>query len=846
VDCRKVIKYFMIIDKLRKIKFKKNISILILAVIICIVFNLLPNAAFASTFSWIEFGLLKMLGGLAQILVIIAGGILNLIIGSIIEIANYSNFANERDIIIGWTVVRDLCNMFFILGMMIIAFATILRVEKYSIKTMLPKLIIMAVLINFSRTLVALMIDFSQIIMLTFVKQFGKTGGEFIATLKVKEFLSASTDFSEYRQNDVSMNSTNTIAAIFIGVAFMIISAVVMLAILITFLMRMIMFWVLIVLSPLGFMLAAFPGGQKYASQYWGELAKYLINGPVLAFFVWLSLKTAMNFQLEEMKVNMSKCVSNIMCLDNFVGFVIAIGFLVGGLIVSQQIGGIGSGWGANTVKNLGQRGASLAKKAALLPVQLGAKGVKGGISWGARKFSANVMEIRPSKIIEGMKESFEKSKRDDDLKAKMRGGQYMNEGGLLGVVGGMGAGRDYWDRYLKWGGRRNLVDDFKSKGSLRELSGRQDKIINKRDKVVEEINALGNEAFSTQEIERFKQEKESNNERLNELYSKGLTEKDPEKKEKLQKETDELIARNSNLEAKINLEPNIAKDKLLQQKEKLETALSDLKKSRMEISPAQSYEVRSSYRSLVEEEKKKVASKTNADELLGDYESAKKNKDKYKVAAIAEKLFSDANGNELMNHAGKSSNAIGLRQFIMKDMVGSGLFTEKEGLMLQNDLSEAAERVNHWEMAKTVGMNEKGELESLVKQDKNGNWDDEGHVLAAAAEIYKMDPQVIARTLNRLAMGGETPDGKGGRRFDLSNLGKLLLNGLSNTFEDHEKRILQNVFANLSQPHVVKQMKEAGVSNKTINIMIRGGIKGGESTASGVLYERLKKEGKL
>jgi len=72
----------------------------------------------------------------------------------------------------GWAIVRDLCNMFFIVILLVIAFATILRVEGYDIKKMVPKLIIMAILINFSKTICGLIIDAADLIMNAFVSAF--------------------------------------------------------------------------------------------------------------------------------------------------------------------------------------------------------------------------------------------------------------------------------------------------------------------------------------------------------------------------------------------------------------------------------------------------------------------------------------------------------------------------------------------------------------------------------------------------------------------------------------------------------------------------------------------------
>jgi hypothetical protein len=49
----------------------------------------------------------------------------------------------------GWVITRDIANMFFIVILLVIAFATILQIEQYNYKKWLPKLILMAILINF-------------------------------------------------------------------------------------------------------------------------------------------------------------------------------------------------------------------------------------------------------------------------------------------------------------------------------------------------------------------------------------------------------------------------------------------------------------------------------------------------------------------------------------------------------------------------------------------------------------------------------------------------------------------------------------------------------------------------
>ena len=106
----------------------------------------------AELLSWIVEGVIWALGQL-----------LTLMMWVLITIAQYNDFIKSQPIIFGWVIVRDVCNMFFILILLIIAFGTILHIPQYNFKTLLPKLIIMAVLINFSKLICGFLIDFAQV-----------------------------------------------------------------------------------------------------------------------------------------------------------------------------------------------------------------------------------------------------------------------------------------------------------------------------------------------------------------------------------------------------------------------------------------------------------------------------------------------------------------------------------------------------------------------------------------------------------------------------------------------------------------------------------------------------------
>ncbi|MEK7516741.1 MAG: hypothetical protein AAB562_04045, partial [Patescibacteria group bacterium] len=202
----------------------------------------------------------------------------------LITVAQYNDFVNSAAVVNGWVIVRDLANMFFVLILLVIAFATIFGVEAYSYKKLLPKLLIIAVLINFSRVIAGLAIDFGQVVMLTFVNGFKEAaGGNFFNGLGISELKTIVAGEDAYENWDA-------IGGLLLAAGVISVATIAILVMLAALVYRMVMLWVYIVLSPIAFLMGTFPQGQKYYSQWWEQFTNLIIVGPVLAFFIWLSL----------------------------------------------------------------------------------------------------------------------------------------------------------------------------------------------------------------------------------------------------------------------------------------------------------------------------------------------------------------------------------------------------------------------------------------------------------------------------------------------------------------------------------------------------------------------------
>lgn len=273
-------------------------------------------------------------------------------------IANYNDFIVSAPVTLGWRVVRDISNSFFVVAMLLIAFSTILGIEQYSYKKMLLKLIQAAILVNFSKTIAGVFIDIGQVIMLTFINVLNQANlwtGHLLRSFG--DLLKTPTSTKNLDQFDIA--TTMLFSNTFLFLAILAITVVIGVYI-VVLTMRIVMLWILVVLSPLPYVLGLFPGGQSYASRWWSEFTKYIIVGPLLGFFLWLSvtvmsggpgslaIKTTQVTnpglkKIAESRVTAGNTLTDI-SIDNLTNYVLGVGLLVGGLMMTSSLSVAGGG----------------------------------------------------------------------------------------------------------------------------------------------------------------------------------------------------------------------------------------------------------------------------------------------------------------------------------------------------------------------------------------------------------------------------------------------------------------------------------------------------------------------
>lgn len=291
----------------------------------------------------------------------------------VIEIAGYNGYIDSPAVTVGWVMIRDMTNMIFIVVLLIISFGTILGLEHYEWKKMLVKVIMAAVIVNFSRIICGVIIDIGQVVMLTFVNGIAATAsGNLVNMFNIQEIFKLGNGTSS-----VKLTSEMTFIASVAALVFGTMMLVTMGTFLLLLMARMAMLWVLIVMSPFAFVLNVLPQTEKYASQWWGEFGGNVIAGPVIVFFLWLSFVTVgtgaahdeivknnalkgENLMNDPSDPQQSTGITEVMSWEKMANFVIAIAMLLAGAKMASELGAAG-GEMMGKAKDIGKKVAMYA-----------------------------------------------------------------------------------------------------------------------------------------------------------------------------------------------------------------------------------------------------------------------------------------------------------------------------------------------------------------------------------------------------------------------------------------------------------------------------------------------------
>lgn len=272
----------------------------------------------------------------------------------VVDPQNIKGIVGSQAVYQVWQTVRDFLNMFFILVLLFSAFATIFQIDKYNIKKIWLNVVLMALLVNFSFPITRFIIDVSNVIMYHLLNGLFPGGDAGIAS----QFL-AFSDITKILMPE-KMNG-DAAKYLLVAIVFVFMMAVSLMVIGILLLIRLVVLAILVMLSPIGFIGNIFPAFGKYSSDWWDSLFKYAFMGPIMIFFVGVSLmmmQAVKEFNMINGSTNNTANGSEASWIASLAFSIVPIVMLWTGIGAAQKTGiagaGTVSGWGKKIAKEWG------------------------------------------------------------------------------------------------------------------------------------------------------------------------------------------------------------------------------------------------------------------------------------------------------------------------------------------------------------------------------------------------------------------------------------------------------------------------------------------------------------
>lgn len=796
------------------------------------------------------------------------GWLLQLVTEIMVSFAQYNNFTKATAIIQGWVIMRDVCNGFFVVVLLIIAYSTMIGYQKYSYKAMLRDFLIYAILINFSKTIAGLFIDLSQVVMITFVNGFIQiAGGNIVQALQLDNMMKLKEDAKGITGTDLAIASVLSLALIIIALVTIVIMTII-------FLLRIVMLWLLVVISPIAFLFPIFPGAQKYASQWWDMFTKYLIVGPVMAFFIWLAFTTvgpgnAINEMGTPKPGTNTQFVGKIASYEMFGSYVIALCMLIGGLIMTGSLGVAGgslAGAAANKAMSMGKAIAAAPVGAALWA---GKKGL-GGVDMAEKLlYSKTGWGLNPKRFVDAWRATVDKRKKDMEIEGAMVAGSKAAERfkkgewkmGMLSL--GMGAQRDFMENYLGWRGVTRVKEYIKARGDILGAKGQLQKkadyeratavklrdygdetktLVERKEawnKFDNDGDVIKNQAIIAQNTGDIAKTREDYDTKILDVNEKIKSAATPQDRERLETERQTLIGERDTLieaaQGTINEAQGIldAKAKDVEStfgnrrysefalQSQMQGEINKVKKGAdwhgdqaksheefaAKLEPPKAFYAMRDFRSMVAEKSGKLPREAmETSEVLGNMKVALADRDKAQFVALLNKSAQDYNDNEVWNGFGYNGDREGIEKFRKEVLMDRLGMNDQESMSTLNDVCYINEKTRHYNASRMYRVEDGAfQVNDEVEQ-----------ATAVVAEMLKREVRSNYRDANRLGFGGETPATPETpyRKFKISLSGQMYLaktgDQLLNMLKQRPHELNANLLIKLSEDkETLKKMED-------------------------------------
>jgi hypothetical protein len=318
-------------------------------------------------------------------------------------------FGNSAGVLAGWGVLRDVSNIALLFGFVFMGIATILDIHGYEMKKTLPRLIIFAVLLNFSLLASEAIIDTSNLFSSVLYSQsaanqnrlcnqgniIGNNGGGGAGISDCGTNIGiAGMIMGDSRANTVLSPGFNTEFGLTLYLGLTIVETVLMVVLLagaIMLIVRAVVLVFLMVLSPIGFAGLAVPFLEPYAKLWWNKLLSQSFFAPVFLLLIFIGLKIGESLPAQLNAPGDLAALfkpfdqSSPPTLDVLLIYVLVVGFLIAALMAAKQMGAYGANFATSfATKVVSAPFAWAGRNTVGLGAHYGAKGwnrVAGGVA---------------------------------------------------------------------------------------------------------------------------------------------------------------------------------------------------------------------------------------------------------------------------------------------------------------------------------------------------------------------------------------------------------------------------------------------------------------------------------
>lgn len=326
---------------------------------------------------------------LAGMVLFLAGTVFNwVVLRTVFQFGEY--FGTSDGMLIAWGVMRDIANIGLLFGFILMGVLLILNVEGgghghgggLSAKRAIPRLIIFAVLLNFSLFASQFVIDVANAFGSSFTSlagtecstavtgSDGNAGGQSLEECtnlgisgKIIQAAGLTNIFGDGRGDLQAILSNLTgrpysyaVSLIMLSI-FVLVTAFVLLAGAIMLAIRVVILSFLMVTSPVGFAGMVIPGLSGIASKWWHTLISQSFFAPVYLLLIFISIKLTEGLMRGEATLTNALIADRGNAISGNIQvvmvFIIVIGFMIASLIMAQKMGAIGAKFASNSAAAL-------------------------------------------------------------------------------------------------------------------------------------------------------------------------------------------------------------------------------------------------------------------------------------------------------------------------------------------------------------------------------------------------------------------------------------------------------------------------------------------------------------